>query len=120
MSEPFMLSPSSLRPLERLWNKLGWPLALTNHDRFPLAQLEFCILAGTMEVGIAYTDRRTGELGMLTDNRLEFPSETLVASFLLLVGSIDELVVEVKEAEHDKTRRYDAWAQRRGKSNYRR
>ena len=103
---------TSLDPLGQLWNKIGWPGKLYQHDRFPLAELGFCYLAGSNEVGLLYTDRRTGEKGMLTDDVQSYPSDVLVASFMLLVGGVDELVEQVKQEQADRDRRYEQYRAR--------
>ncbi len=103
---------TSARPLEQLWNALGWSKFVVEHPRFPLAEVKLSLQWSTAEIGIEYCDRRTGEYGMLTDPQREYPSEVLLASMRLLVGPLDELVVAAKKAEAERRAIFERWRRR--------
>jgi len=85
---------------------MGWDRFVREHHDFPLYDIQLHIDPANRKVYVGWTDRRTGEIGALEDDQEEFPSTTLVASFRLLVGPIDEIMSQYNKILNRRTRRH--------------
>ncbi len=101
-----MTNFSGPRPLERFFAHMGWDRFVREHVDFPLVDFEMHVDPVERKVYVGWSDKRTGEIGTLSDDQEGFPSATLVASFQLLVGPLDEILTQYNRILNRRTRRH--------------
>lgn len=101
-----MINVSPPTPLERFFAHMGWDVHIRFHRDFPLVDFRTTMDPQSMKIYVQWFDRRTGEIGAYGEASSQFPSATLVASFRLLAGPIDDVLADRRKILNRRTRRH--------------